>query len=414
MAPVEFTVSYGDGRSTGLLRRPVRPLIADRRRQPGRLEPASVRAVHRGRRCPVRGAGPAPFPVARGSLRDLADVPGDVVALHHTRSWDSEPVVAAVRALGRPVVLFTAAHTWVSGLDASSVLIGWSAPYVVVGVPRGSGERPGRGPVLGSSASGSGAAARPTPPARASNPGRRRPSFARSPRGRVARRDRAASRGRCGPVPTTRCGYASVPRHRAAGDELALRAVLSMDGLRASESFVLPGTTQSVGELRGHHAVRGHAWTGELIIYHGVVPVHVQQVVLPVGVGGSPGRRCRGEAHPTFADLGPPRRGWRRSWCSGDRALVLAGGLPSGQPGRRRRPVAVARTCGSRWIPGTARTSRPSARISRSSPGRVRRCTRLFGDLGLADRRPAGRAGDRSSGRADGGVCPVTVRCRGR
>ncbi|WP_330274084.1 hypothetical protein OG205_46460 [Lentzea sp. NBC_00516] len=259
------------------------------------------------------------------SLPSLADVPGDVVALHDTRSWDSAPVVASLRALGRPVVLFTAVHTWVSGVDASSVLIGWSAPHVVLAVPRGFGEGrledvlwqfrelERRGALTYTSL--------PAPPVVA---------------------DRAvtvmvalpgATEGIAGAL---RPGadyevWARVGAHGTVlpGD-LGLRAVLSMPGRPVqSESFVLPadGPSSWVSfEVTTPYA--SVPWTGELVIYHGVVPVHVQQVVLPVGAGES--RTVpRLKLTRTFADLAPSSSRAASILVLGDRALVSAGGVPS-------------------------------------------------------------------------------------
>ncbi|SFR25383.1 hypothetical protein SAMN04488564_108348 [Lentzea waywayandensis] len=259
------------------------------------------------------------------SLPSLSDVPGDVVALHDTRSWDSAPVVASLRGLGRPVVLFTAVHTWVSGVDASSALIGWSAPHVVLAVPRGSGEGrledvlwqfrelERRGAMTYTSL--------PAPPVVA---------------------DRAvtvmvalpgATEGIAGAL---RPGadyevWARVGAHNTVlpGD-LGLRAVLSMPGRPVqAESFVLPaeGPSSWVSfEVTTPYA--SVPWTGELVIYHGVVPVHVQQVVLPVGAGES--RTVpRLKLSRTFADLAPTPSRAASILVLGDRALVSAGGVPS-------------------------------------------------------------------------------------
>ncbi|MEV6716043.1 hypothetical protein AB0M48_28825 [Lentzea sp. NPDC051208] len=257
------------------------------------------------------------------SLPSLSDVPGDVVALHDTRSWDSAPVVASLRALGRPVVLFTAVHTWVSGVDTASVVMGWSAPHVVLAAPLGGGEarvedvlwqfreleRRGRMTYT----------TLPAPPVVA---------------------DRAvtvmvalpgATEGIAGAL---RPGadyevWARVGAHPVVlPADLELRAVLSMSGRPGqSESFVLPaeGPSSWVSfEVTTPYAAV--PWTGELVVYHGVVPVHVQQVVLPVGAG-EPRSVPRLKLSRTFADLPAPRA--VSVLELGDRALVAAGGVPS-------------------------------------------------------------------------------------
>ncbi|MEU3643042.1 hypothetical protein AB0E59_06655 [Lentzea sp. NPDC034063] len=334
MAPVEFTVTGGEGSPLDFVAAltPASSLVVI-------TDPGGWAQVSQGLAVGSTGSAVVKTEVrvlrfavldlrhfsSASSLPSLADVPGDVVALHDTRSWDSAPVVASLRGLGRPVVLFTAVHTWVSGVDASSALIGWSAPHVVLAVPRGSGEGrledvlwqfrelERRGAMTYTSL--------PAPPVVA---------------------DRAvtvmvalpgATQGIAGAL---RPGgdyevWARVGAHSTVlpGD-LGLRAVLSMPGRPVqSESFVLPadGPSSWVSfEVTTPYAAV--PWTGELVIYHGVVPVHVQQVVLPVGAGES--RTVpRLKLSRTFADLPPSSSRAASVLVLGDRALVSAGGVPS-------------------------------------------------------------------------------------
>ncbi|MFJ8964540.1 hypothetical protein ACIRG5_34635 [Lentzea sp. NPDC102401] len=332
------------------------------------------------------------FPSA-SSLPSLADVPGDVVALHDTRSWDSAPVVASLRGLGRPVVLFTAVHTWVSGVDASSVLIGWSAPHVVLAVPRGCGEGrledvlwqfrelERRGAMTYTSL--------PAPPVVA---------------------DRAvtvmvalpgATEGIAGAL---RPGadyevWARVGAHDTVlpGD-LGLRAVLSMPGRPVrSESFVLPaeGPSSWVSfEVTTPYA--SVPWTGELVIYHGVVPVHVQQVVLPVGAGES--RTVpRLKLTRTFADLAPSSSRAASVLVLGDRALVSAGGVPSWVSlGGCSLPLPALSGLDPWYGKDFPAYCADLAFLARQGSAVY---ARLFGDLGLADAiRQAARVTGRPAG----------------
>ncbi|MDX8147155.1 hypothetical protein SK854_33935 [Lentzea sp. BCCO 10_0061] len=327
------------------------------------------------------------------SLPSLADVPGDVVALHDTRSWDSAPVVASLRALGRPVVLFTAVHTWVSGVDASSVLIGWSAPHVVLAVPLGCGEGrvedvlwqfrelERRGAMTYTSL--------PAPPVVA---------------------DRAvtvmvalpgATEGIAGAL---RPGadyevWARVGAHGTVlpGD-LVLRAVLSMPGRPVqSESFVLPwdGPSSWVSfEVTTPYA--SVPWTGELVIYHGVVPVHVQQVVLPVGAGES--RTVpRLKLTRTFADLAPSSSRAASVLVLGDRALVSTGGVPSWVSlGGCSLPLPALSALDPWYGKDFPAYCADLAFLARQGSAVY---ARLFGDLGLAD---AVRRAARVTGRPAG------------
>ncbi|MFS8104937.1 hypothetical protein LFM09_48335 [Lentzea alba] len=262
------------------------------------------------------------FPSA-SDLPSLSDVPGDVVALHDTRSWDTTPVVQALRGLGRPVVLFTAAHTWVSGVDPSTVLMGWSAPHVVLATPLGVGEgrvedvvwqfreRERRGMVTYT--------ALPSPPA---------PVEDRAVTVMVALP--GATEGIAGSL---RPGsdyevWVHVGAHPdpLPGD-LELRAVLSMSGREVQvEPFVLPAEGSSpwvsFPVTTPYAAV---PWSGEVLIYRGVVPVHVRQVVLPVGAGESRAV-VRHQLSRTFADLEALSGRVASIMVVGQRALVAAGG----------------------------------------------------------------------------------------
>ncbi|RDI25611.1 hypothetical protein [Lentzea flaviverrucosa] len=332
MAPVEFTVTGGEGSPLDFVAAltPASSLVVI-------TDPAGWAQVSRGLAVGSAASTAVATQVrvlrfavldlrhfsSASSLPSLSDVPGDVVALHDTRSWDSAPVVASLRGLGRPVVLFTAVHTWVSGVDTASVVMGWSAPHVVLASPRGPGEarvedalwqfreleRLGRMTYV----------SLPAPPVVA---------------------DRAvtvvvalpgATEGIAGAL---RPGaeyevWARVGAHPVVlPADLELRAVLSMSGRPAqSESFVLPaeGPSSWVNfEVMTPYAAV--PWTGELVVYHGVVPVHVQQVVLPVG-GGEPRSLTRWKLSRTFADLPASRA--VSVLDLGDRALVAAGGVPS-------------------------------------------------------------------------------------
>lgn len=264
------------------------------------------------------------FPSA-SSLPSLSDVDGDVVALHDTRSWDTAPVVAALRGLGRPVVLFTAVHTVVPGVDPASVLIGWSAPYVVLAEPVGVGEgrvedvlwqfrelerrRLVRFTAL------------PAPPV---------------PDDRAVKVMVALPGATEGIAGALRPGaeyevWVHVGEHAAPlpGD-LELRAVLSMNGRSVlSESFVLPAEGSSPWvSFPVTTPYASVPWSGELVIYSGVVPVHVQQVVLPVGAGESRAS-VRFQLSRTFADLAPLSSRVASLLVLGNRALVAArGGAP--------------------------------------------------------------------------------------
>lgn len=258
------------------------------------------------------------------ALPSISDVPGDVVALHDTRSWDSAPVVAGLRGLGRPVVLFTAVHTWVSGVDPASVLIGWSAPHVVLARPGGPGE------------------------ARVEDAlwqfreleRRRMMTYTKLP-APPPPLDRAvtvvvalpgATEGIAGALRPgadyevwVRVGEVAVPLPA----DLELKAVLGMNGRDVrSETFVLPvegGSPWVSFPVTTPYA--SVPWSGELVIYRGAVPVHVQQVVLPVG-GGESRTRQRLRLSRTFADLGPLSSRLASVLVLGERALVADGRTP--------------------------------------------------------------------------------------
>lgn len=263
------------------------------------------------------------FPSASG-LPSIADVPGDLIAVHDTRAWDSSPVIGSLRGLGRPVVLFTAAHTWVSGLDPSTVLLGWSAPHVVIAVPRGRGEGrvedvvwqfqelERRRMVTYT--------ALPSPPVVEDRPVT------------VVVALPGATEGIAGAL---RPGaeyevWVRVGTHPAPlpGD-LELRAVLCMNGRAVqSEPFVLPADGASPWvSFPVTTPYASVPWSGELIIYRGAVPVHVQQVVLPVG-GGESRTRPRLRLSRTFADLVPLSSRTGSVLVLGERALVAPGREP--------------------------------------------------------------------------------------
>ncbi|MGW6444969.1 hypothetical protein [Lentzea sp. NPDC055074] len=256
------------------------------------------------------------------ALPSLSDVPGDVVALHDTRSWDSAPVVAWLRGLGRPVVLFTAVHTWVSGVDTASVVMGWSAPHVVLAVPAGPGETrvedvlwqfrelERRGQMTYT--------ALPVPPVAADRPVS------------VVVALPGATQGIAGAL---RPGadyevWVRVGDGPGLTEDLRLRAVLTMSGRQVvAENFVLPAEGPSPWvnfEVTTPYAAV--PWSGELVIYAGVVPVHVQHVVLPVGAGESRSVP-RLKLSRTFADLPSGRAVSVLEF--GDRALVASGDVPS-------------------------------------------------------------------------------------
>ncbi|MGW4212497.1 hypothetical protein ACWEIJ_31220 [Lentzea sp. NPDC004789] len=334
MAPVEFTVSGGEGTPLEFVAAltPSKSLLVVT--DPGgwaqvsaglavghaasTAVPTSVRVV----RFAVLDL--RHFPSA-AELPSITDVPGDVVALHDTRSWDTAPVVQALRGLGRPVVLFTAVHTWVPGVDQACVLIGWSAPHVVLAEPLGTGEgrvedvlwqfrelerrRLVRYTTL------------PQPPA----PDDRAVTVVVALPG--------ATEGIAGAL---RPGadyevWVHVGQHpaRLPGD-LELRAVLGMNGRGVqAESFVLPAEGSSPWvSFPVTTPYASVPWSGELVIYSGVVPVHVQRVVLPVGAGEAEAI-TRLRLSRTFADLEPLSSRVASILVLGERALVAAGGVPS-------------------------------------------------------------------------------------
>lgn len=330
MAPVEFTVTGGEGSPLEFVAAltPAKSLLVV-------TDPGGWAQVSQGLAVGRTTSAAVPtrvrvvkfavldlrhFPSA-AALPSITDVPGDVVALHDTRSWDTGPVVAALRGLGRPVVLFTAVHSWVS-VDPSSVLIGWSAPHVVLAEPRGAGagrvedvlwqfrELERRRMISYT--------ALPEPPE--PDPDREVKVVVALP---------GATEGIAGAL---RPGadyevWVRVGAHpaRLPGD-LPLRAVLGMSGREVqAESFVLPADGASpwvsFPVTTPYAAV---PWSGELVIYHGVVPVHVQQVVLPVGAGESRARP-RHRLTRTFADVGPWASRAASIMVAGDRALVAIG-----------------------------------------------------------------------------------------
>lgn len=99
------------------------------------------------------------------------------------------------------------------------------------------------------------------------------------------------------------------PGERLPGGNLTLRAVLTMTGTttRVTE-FVLPvaGTGPWI-RLPITAPAREQVWTGELVIYHEVVAVHVQRLNLPVGTGTGPSAELLYRLTRSFADLGPLR-----------------------------------------------------------------------------------------------------------
>ena len=334
MAPVEFTVSGGEGTPLEFVAAltPAKSLVVltdpggwaqvSQGLAVGHAATTTISTRVRALRFAVLDLRHFP---SSAELPSITDVPGDVVALHDTRSWDTGPVVQALRGLGRPVVLFTAAHTWVSGVDPSSVLMGWSAPHVVLGTPLGVGEgrvedvvwrfqeheRRGMSTYV----------SLPEPPVHA---------------------DRAvtvvvalpgATEGIAGalrPGADYEVWVHVGPHPDPLPGDLLLRAVLSMSGRPVqAEPFVLPaegsGPWVSFPVTTPYAAV---PWSGELVIYHGVVPVHVQQVVLPVGAGESRSTE-RYRLSRTFADVAslPPRVA--SIVAVGQRALVAAGSDPS-------------------------------------------------------------------------------------
>ncbi|MDT7789356.1 MAG: hypothetical protein QOF58_7775 [Pseudonocardiales bacterium] len=329
------------------------------------------------------------FPSA-SSLPSLSDVPGDVVALHDTRSWDTTPVVQALRRLGRPVVLFTAAHTWVSGVDVASVLIGWSAPFVVLASPVGAGEgrvedvvwqfrelerrRQVRFTAL------------PSPPSPSDRPVTVMVALP------------GASEGTAGAL---RPGgeyevWVHVGQHPdpLPGD-LELRAVLSMNGRPVqAESFVLPA--EGSGPWVSFPVTTPYAsvpWTGELVIYSGVVPVHVQQVVLPVG-GGESRAAVRFRLTRTFADLEPLSSRVASLLVVGERALVADGpGVPawtSLDPGDLPHAFPIASGLDPWYGKDFPSFCEDLAALARQGSALY---SRLFGSDALADRiRRLGRA----------------------
>ncbi|MFD5829285.1 hypothetical protein [Lentzea sp. NPDC060358] len=330
MAPVEFTVTGGEGSpldfvaaltpSTSLV------VITDpggwaqvsRGLTPGFAASTVVTTQVRPLRFAVVDL--RHFPSA-SALPSISDVPGDVVALHDTRSWDSAPIVAVLRRLGRPVVLFTAVHAWVSGVDPASMVVGWSAPHVVLARP----VRPGEARVEDALWQFRELERRrmmtyaklPAPP----------PLVDRTVTVVVALP--GATEGIAGALRPgadyevwVRVGDVAVP---LPGD-LELKAVLGLNGRDVqSESFVLPvegGSPWVSFPVTTPYA--SVPWTGELVIYRGVVPVHVQQLVLPVG-GGESAVRQRFRLSRTFADLGSLSSRTASVLVLGERALVATG-----------------------------------------------------------------------------------------
>ncbi|WP_086667333.1 hypothetical protein [Lentzea kentuckyensis] len=333
MAPVEFTVTGGEGspldfaaafvpgRSLVVLTDPGGWALVSKGLVPGHA--ASTAVATRVRVLKFAVLDLRHFSSA-AELPSITDVPGDVVALHDTRSWDTTAVVQALRR-SRPVLLFTAAHTWVSGVDTASVLMGWSAPHVVLAEPSGPGEGRVEDAIW---------------------------QFGELERRRMVRytalpepvvvEDRAVTVVVALPGATE--GIAGVLRpgasyevwvrvgaHAAAlpGD-LELRAVLGMTGRDVqAESFVLPAEGPSPWvSFPVTTPYASVPWSGELVIYRGVVPVHVQRVVLPVGAGESQ-VRLRFRLSRTFADLAPLSSRVASILVLGERALVAAGGVPS-------------------------------------------------------------------------------------
>ncbi|HEX7309313.1 hypothetical protein [Lentzea sp.] len=329
MAPVEFTVTGGEGSPLDFVAAltPSTSLVVvtdpggwarvSQGLTPGFAASTVVTTRVRSLRCAVVDLRHF---ASASALPSISDVPGDVVALHDTRSWDSAPIVAVLRRLGRPVVLFTAVHAWVSGVDSAAMLVGWSAPHVVLARPRGPGEARvedalwlfrelERRRMMTY-------AKLPAPP----------PSVDRAVSVVVALP--GATEGIAGALRPgadyevwVRVGDVAVP---LPGD-LELKAVLGMNGRDVqAESFVLPveggSPWVSFAVTTPYASV---PWSGELVVYRGVVPVHVQQVVLPVG-GGESVVRPRLRLSRTFADLGPLSSRTASVLVLGERALVAA------------------------------------------------------------------------------------------
>ncbi|GHH55698.1 hypothetical protein [Lentzea cavernae] len=334
MAPVEFTVTGGEGSPLDFVAAltPASSLVVI-------TDPGGWAQVSRG--LPVGAAGSSAVPTqvrvlrfavldlrhfsSASSLPSLAAVPGDVVALHDTRSWDTAPVVASLRGLGRPVVLFTAIHTWVPGVDTASVLVGWSAPHTVLAVPRGAGEGRVEDVIWQFR----------------ELERRRMMTYTSLPAPPPVVVDRSvtvmvalpgATEGIAGAL---RPGaeyevWARVGSGPVLPADLDMRIVLAMNGREVlSEPFVLPADGAppwvSFPVTTPYASV---PWTGELVVYRGAVPVHVQQVVLPVG-GGESRTRLRLRLSRTFADLGPLSSRAASVLVLGERGLVSAGGVPS-------------------------------------------------------------------------------------
>lgn len=336
MAPVEFTVTGGEGSPLEYVAAltPAHSFVVIT--DPGGWAQVSHGLVVRGSASTAVSTSVRVLRFAVVDLRhfssaaelpSISDVPGDLVALHDTRSWDTASVVRALRGLGRPVVLFTAVHTWVSGVDPASVLIGWSAPHVVLAVPVGAGEgrvedvlwqfceleRRGMARYT----------ALPSPP----EPDDRAVTVMVALPG--------ATEGLAGSLRPgadyevwVRVGAHSVP---LPGD-LELRAVLSMSGRAVQvESFVLPVDDASPWVSFPVTTPYGAAtrWSGFLVIYHGVVPVHLEHVRLPIG-GGEPRATVEYQLSRTFADVTPLSSRAASIMTFGSRILVAAGsGVPS-------------------------------------------------------------------------------------
>ncbi|HWO62238.1 MAG TPA: CHAT domain-containing protein [Umezawaea sp.] len=129
---------------------------------------------------------------------------------------------------------------------------------------------------------------------------------------------------------------------------LALRAVLSMDGTLAPQvvRFTLPDDGSSFvchcDTGHGPHCAREPwvrfpittpgtptVWTGELVVYYGVVAVHAQQLVLPVGTTTDNGLHARllHRLTSTFADLGPLAERAASILVTDDGARALVNGV---------------------------------------------------------------------------------------
>ncbi|NKE62641.1 hypothetical protein FXN61_40310 [Lentzea sp. PSKA42] len=333
MAPVEFTVTGGEGSPLDFVAAltPIKSFVVVT--DPGGWaqvsqglamgHPASTAVAMRVRVLRFAVLDLRHFPSA-SALPSITDVPGDLVALHDTRSWDSAPVVRAVRGLGRPVVLFTAAHTWVSDVDSESVLMGWSAPHVVIAVPRGPGEGRVEDVVFQFRELERRRmityTALPAPPP----PDDRAVSVVVALPG--------ATEGIAGalrPGADYEVWVRVGPHHVPLPGDLELRAVLGMNGRAVqSEAFVLPADAASPWvSFPVTTPYASVPWSGELVIYRGAVPVHVEQVVLPVG-GGESKTRLRFRLSRTFADLEPLSSRVASIMVLGQRALVAAGGDP--------------------------------------------------------------------------------------